>query len=335
MLSRVDNFLKARQERLYELKIQSNAYSNVVYTIKTDKAKYIYKEFKFRNNDEILITSKAGPKIIVDSPVFNSAGAKDDEKNRENCTSFYRIEEYLEHDLVVMSRDYLLIARALGKFHGLNIGGISTFQTKLEILVAENIEMRNSRQKDTVTDTISKIYRRLSPRMLTNEQRLCHMDLQKGNMLKINEEIRFIDFEYACIAHPAIDIANFFCETMTDYVTFDVKTEYGFNKEKKIEFIREYLKTTSHEGVNANKNLRSTSNDFNLYGRVNIFMKEVDDMEVFSHFYWYLWGRRLIISEQTVSKFFDYKKFTLSRLKFLQEECGDGYRDLVEELMRR
>ncbi|KAG0434302.1 putative choline kinase 3 [Dictyocoela muelleri] len=378
MLKRIEKFLKLRNERLYELKIQSRAYSNVVYTLKTDMGKYIYKEFKNRNNNEILITLKAGPEIFIEGPVVNNEDSNKNKNNEkiinkksvnvdktsnnkikvnmnvstdnsnkdlENKVNipFYRIEKYLEHDEVNFFRDYLLIAKTLNNFHKLKLRGISSYEVILEKLVNENLKIvknmnYENKNNNKVHDSILKLYNQLLPKLLTNNQKICHMDLQGGNMLKIGNKIRFIDFEYACLAHPALDIANFFCEVMTDYGTFELNPKRGFNEKMKFEFIAEYLKDESIDLEDGNLNLekntfRKESGNNNYKNIINQLVEEVQEMEKFSHLYWYLWGRKMLLTEQKLSKFFNYKLFTLNRLKFLEKECELAFNVLADELL--
>lgn len=48
------------------------------------------------------------------------------------------------------------------------------------------------------------------------EWTLCHNDLFRGNILRCDNEVRFIDFEMASVFHPWFDVANFFCECCMD-----------------------------------------------------------------------------------------------------------------------
>lgn len=303
MLIRLNNFLSKKQETLIEIKAQLQAYSNIVYIIVTDKAKYIYKEFKDQNINEKIISSTVGPKILVDE---------------EN----YRIEEYIDHEEVNMKTDYLLVAKKLQEFHNLNIKGITDYKKCLEDLVNINIQIGSDflnpkmdkliNKKNSVKNIIMKIFTKIHPLLDSSVLKLCHMDLQVGNMLKIKNEVIFIDYEYSCMANPALDVANFFCETMTDYNSLEIERSFGLNEEQKIEFIKEYLKSKDYRE----------------------FLNNVNEMEIFSHFYWYLWGRKHLLTNQIVSEVFDYKKFTLNRLKFLEEICDGEYSTLVEEIIK-
>lgn len=47
----------------------------------------------------------------------------------------------------------------------------------------------------------------------------CHFDLQHGNIMqhRTKGDVCFIDYEYACVAGAAFDIANHWCEWCADY----------------------------------------------------------------------------------------------------------------------
>ncbi|ELA48282.1 hypothetical protein VCUG_00323 [Vavraia culicis subsp. floridensis] len=290
----VKMFLTRRGEKLIGVMRERKAYSNLVYQIVSSKKRYLFKQYinRERSNEFEILKYINVPKVYE--------MAKD-----------YRIEEFIQHQVPDFKRDITLIAAALAQFHCIEVPCIETFEDMLMKFIAENQTLNHS---ESITTIYNKIKYLLED---TSMDGLIHMDLQVGNMLKIDNVVRLIDFEYSCTGNIALDIANFFCETMTDYQQDSIlRVERGFNTRQKKKFLEEYLR----------HNDRMTMDVEELYVKVR-------EMECLSHFLWFLWGRKRLFMDDITSDCFDYVTYSLNRLSFLEcKEFDSDISELREEL---
>lgn len=284
----VSAFLQKRGESLVSIKREEKAYSNLVYQIISDKKKYLYKQYiNQQRNNEIEILKH------VSTPKIYEMG-----KN-------YRIEEFLKHQVPDFQNDLKLIANTLAQFHLITVPKVCKFEDILHNLIKENLAIKYS---SSIIKLYNKIKQKLQIRTMNG---LLHMDLQIGNMLKIGNAVQLIDFEYSCLGDITIDITNFFCETMADYQNDSIlKAERGFDAKSKMAFLKEYVRCNKQIGITAEE----------LYNRV-------DEMQCISHFFWYLWGRKHVFMNKSVSDCFDYTSYSLNRLAFL------SFRDFKEDFL--
>ncbi|KRH92862.1 Choline kinase [Pseudoloma neurophilia] len=279
----IEKFLNGKNEILISFIRQKKAYSNIVYTVQSDKKKYIFKKYSHNfRDDEIRILKKlTRPKVYIYG---------------EN----YRIEEYIEHDKPNLVKDLDLLAKALADFHKLKITKIDTFHDKIREYIIENQKLRFSPLIDKLYDIFEDKLKNI------DNSRVLHMDPQLGNLLKLPNSIYLIDFEYSCAGDVAIDINNVFFESMTDYDADSLlKPERGLTEEQKNDFIRSYIKYC----------------DSNL--NFNDFKQKCKDLEDLSHFLWYLWGRMFYLENATVSDGFDYLEYPKCRLKMIKDKKAE------------
>lgn len=285
------SFLERRNEKLILVEKQSQAYSNLVFSVTSDKNKYIFKKFSHddrENEKEIL-------KIINEPKIFEESDS-------------YRIEQFIEHKKVNFERDYELIAGALANFHQLKPKIKLSFENLIDKYVKLNEKIFSNKKIDELNILIKEL-------LIDNSiNGLLHMDPQIGNLLKVNNSIKLIDFEYSCYGNIAIDINNIFFESMTNYEKDSIlKEERGFNKDLKNKFIESYY----------NKN--------NLGITIEDFKEKIENVKELSHFLWYLWGRYQIFSNNKNSESFDYLSWTKCRLNGIKNE---KYLNLVESLKK-
>lgn len=293
-LNVVKEFLKKRGENLWSTNRENRAYSNLVYKITSNKKCYLFKQYvnmQRKNEFEVL-------KCINVPKVYE---LKND----------YRFEEFIDHQVPDFKGDISLIADALVQFHSMKAPKITTFQDMLVALIKENQQIQQNTAIDNIYEKIKFLFDDHSM------DGVLHMDLQVGNMLKVGNTIRLIDFEYSCHGNIAIDIANFFCETMTDYLEDSVLVRSrGFDECHKKKFLEEYVKYSKNKKLTVN----------NLY-------EKVEEMVCLSHFLWFLWGRKHVFKNDIVSDSFDYVKYSLNRLYFLEEcEFREEVLSLKDEL---
>ncbi|KKO73575.1 choline ethanolamine kinase, partial [Vairimorpha ceranae] len=99
--------------------------------------------------------------------------------------------------------------------------------------------------------------------------------------------------EYCSIGNNLVDIANLFCETEIDYEKNVYIKGSGYTEEDRILFLRKYF----------NKN------------DVKCELQKINNLEVVGHFLWFVWCVYIIKSNNNSE--FDYKKYSLSRLQYL------------------
>jgi thiamine kinase-like enzyme len=124
----------------------------------------------------------------------------------------------------------------------------------------------------------------------------CHMDLQSLNILKNpdNEDLRFIDYEYAGMHPRAVDIAN----TWLEYADMDMpesELEY-LDVEKQNAFLQAYLTKTQPAWCTDHEILQTIRTEIGKYTLV-------------SHIFWAVWGR---LQSNTG---FDYLEYARRRMK--------------------
>lgn len=273
--NKLQNFF---EEKILLIKPQMTAYSNYVYLIQTEKGKFIYKEYINSANIvsrklELFIQQQIGfPEIVISENKF-------------------RIEKYVEHQEANFFDDLKEIASSLKNFHNQKI----ECQTKQIDLVNNLLQKQPELLK---CEIIEKIMMKMKENFLNCRETVCHNDLQIGNLMKIGDEIKFIDFEYSCMGNPLIDIANLFCETMCNYEKDSIlKRERGYSTEQKAEFLRIYMEKED----------------------VTEVLENIGKIESYCHFYWFLWGRYIYTKNIGPSECFNYKEYTINRLSFLVE----------------
>ncbi|CAH3162035.1 unnamed protein product [Porites lobata] len=148
----------------------------------------------------------------------------------------------------------------------------------------------------------------------------CHNDLQEGNILRIpkdgqenNEEdmdIMFIDFEYSAYNYRAFDLANHFCEWMSDYSVpapsyFSLSLSKYPSKEQQLLFVRAYLgRNTPINGTICAPTIEETE-----------LLDQIDRFVLASHFLYGLWG---VIQEgfsSTGNIMFNYLEYAVARFE--------------------
>lgn len=199
----------------------------------------------------------------------------------------YRIERFIKHKKVDFKNDCKEIAVALKKFHTTEIKDFINFKC---LLLTEINKITNVKISEILENASIKIFNIIKNNQGKNV--LCHNDLQPNNILKTNTII-FIDFEYCSIGNNLVDIANLFCETEIDYEKNVYIKGSGYTEEDRIFFLMKYF----------NKN------------DVKCELQKINNLEVVSHFLWFVWSVYIIKSNNNSE--FDYKKYSLSRLQYL------------------
>ncbi|XP_058500611.1 choline kinase alpha isoform X2 [Solea solea] len=137
----------------------------------------------------------------------------------------------------------------------------------------------------------------------------CHNDCQEGNilLLKNQNKLMLIDFEYSNYNYRGFDVGNHFCEWMYDYNCdefpyFRVNTEAFPAKTQQLHFIEHYLREFDGDFDELSEE-EQTKLKQEMYLEVNRF-------SLASHFFWGLWS---IVQAQLSTIQFGYLDYALAR----------------------
>ncbi|KAL0265794.1 UNVERIFIED_CONTAM: hypothetical protein PYX00_011509 [Menopon gallinae] len=284
-----------KEDGVVSLKRQDNALSNNVFIVETPGKKLVVKEYK--SEVEIQMLELMGlPKIV-------------------HRSESVLVEEYIEHRKADFSRDWQEIAHFLGRFHRTHVPfELRTHEELVGSIVEGDLAGLDGRVLGVLRKTkaaMDGLLRGASAEAPTYSG-LCHNDLQLGNILVTDGGIVFIDFEYSCVGDQLVDIANVFCEVMCDYScsAFDVSRRWS--PVQRHAFLCEYLggRDADHQKL----------------------LDRIARLEHFSHFLWYLWGRRSLLQRKSAVGF-SYLRYTQSRLAFLRDIMEeDDFRILDDDL---
>ncbi|KAF9763709.1 putative choline kinase 2 [Nosema granulosis] len=285
------------KSEIYDLEELKQGFTNKVYKFRVKNNWYIYKEYSQTNENEISVLTK----ISIPSIVYNHPS--------------YRIEEYLENKELDYIEDMKDIILAMKEMHALDSENVMTFESLVECLYQdaitnikckavgeEKVCLKNlNNAEEYVRQTLGILRDNALKLYKENEYKegLCHNDLQPNNMLKTQNKVVIIDYEFATKGDVLFDIANLFCETHIDYKnkTCVYKAELGYKEEHEIDFLKTYF-----EGQEVNiEDIRMRINNFKLI----------------SHFIWFLWAIPKL-TEHTNEEF-KYDNYAKDRLHALIE----------------
>jgi len=282
-------------------------------------------------------------------------------------TEKYRVEKFYDStDLNPEKFQEPLIrrqmAKAIAELHSVNLDELD--KTPVMMKVLEGKVLLKDAQEKARRDVYTPMERKLLDEILslTSEQEISflkkslptntesvvfsHNDAHSQNvlLLKKNQELMLIDYEYSAYNYRGYDIANIFNETIFEYHTHERPyyncDETRFPSDDEIrEFIQYYLFFSKFkvQGSQANAVLKD-KNRLHAYIQKNYnpedFNKEVEEIfkEVrvcilLSHYYWILWS--IVMSKGNDFKFdyihFAYKRYELyqsAKRKFFQRKAS-------------
>ena len=225
----------------------------------------------------------------------------------------YRIESWINHKEVFPYEIPILstqIASKLGWYHSL-----CPPIEKTNVILDGLYEMANEINYKLPFSYLNSIK--------NHELVLGHNDLQYGNILKTDNGIVFIDFEYSGYVPRYYDIANHFCEFMADYAS-DSPELLKYSKFPSLQlresFYSSYLSSLSSYSADSDSANEESSSLLE-------FDQQVGFYSLLSHLYWGVWG--LYKSKSMDEKrSFDYNLYGSKRLERFHEllalEKGEG-----------
>ena len=114
----------------------------------------------------------------------------------------------------------------------------------------------------------------------------CHNDINTGNILKLENKLMVIDYEYGSYNYRGYDIGNYFCEMMFvnstghhPYFSYDFNN-YP-NRKQQINFARAYIK--KYKEIQCSDHLNSKLNEEQILNEANKFA-------LASHIFWIMWS---------------------------------------------
>ncbi len=125
------------------------------------------------------------------------------------------IMEFIDHesfkDESMSNEDIINVANALKKLHSLPIDGIgiSQFEKTYNDFLCEDEEITEDFPIDGTEEFLAD---RAFDILEEGQQVILHNDVVEGNLLKVEGEIKLIDFEYSGIGNKLFDIASFLTE---------------------------------------------------------------------------------------------------------------------------
>uniref|UniRef100_A0A3B0N5J9 ethanolamine kinase n=1 Tax=Theileria annulata TaxID=5874 RepID=A0A3B0N5J9_THEAN len=143
---------------------------------------------------------------------------------------------------------------------------------------------------------------------------LCHADLLAGNIiLKPDDHVRFIDFEYCCCMERAFDISNH----LNEYMGNNINRDLFPNEDMRRDFIREYLKYDIIEWRPSLEDFCGQIHVLHSEDCVDEMVSEIEPFFLASHLLWGLWGA---LQSCLSNLDFDFEDYSRQRLDIFMKD---------------
>ncbi len=122
--------------------------------------------------------------------------------------------EYIDHesfnDEEITNDDLVNVAKAINNLHSLPTEGmeLSKFEKVYNEFLSEDVSTDDMPIDGTEVELADAAFDILE----SGEQVVLHNDVVEGNLLKVDDEIKLIDFEYSGLGNKIFDIASFLTE---------------------------------------------------------------------------------------------------------------------------
>lgn len=216
-----------------------------------------------------------------------------------------RIEEYVESRTLTHNdiRNPNFSARIASEMHRLH-DHMQACSIKSNIGVIEKmIYFYDSLKFDEALSSLPfctlTLINKMNERMKQYPLQFCHNDLQYGNIIvRPDNSIMFLDYEYGGYGVSLYDIANHFCEWMASYEegSFVLDASKFPSKKEQIHFLNNYfVEPFDAESI----------------------LAQIDYFVHVSHLFWGLWG---LYQAKHCKINFDYHKYAMQRLSLFKWE---------------
>ena len=156
-------------------------------------------------------------------------------KNNKGKKNLIKIE-YFEHekfdDSNISLGDILKVSDTLKQLHKVNTKGIKI--TPFEKVYKKFLLKGFGSKEGWFNDKEKYIHDKAIEILKSDKQVILHNDLVEGNLLKVKNRIKLIDFEYSGLGNPIFDAASFLTERELDDKQINIFIDsyyYKFNKE--------------------------------------------------------------------------------------------------------
>lgn len=239
-LTIVAKAMGVKESDIENIVVDNNSLTNntFIFNVKTDSKKYIARVPGIGTDEYI---NRADEKKILEE--LQEYGVT--EKVVYCDENGYKISEYYEdiRKMDINSEEDLKAAiSCLKKIHSLDIkiSNKSSLEEKIKVYL-DLIEKNKIEIPDEIIRKQKEVFEKIEYKNSLNRPvRLCHGDFNPTNVLFTKEGVKIIDFEYAIMSDPLIDIALFGCYT-------------GLDKEKIMRMYDIYENCTIEASVNENE----------------------------------------------------------------------------------
>lgn len=306
-LTRMAKHLSCDEKEL-SLQREVLGYSNVVFKVLHGKEKYLYKEYTHGVDGE---PHKGNKNSISETERYEIMWQRyfDFPRILFVCAE-YKIDEYVEHENLtrkkITKKETLKeLAKRIAQLH-ISEPLKEITKTYTETLEENRINVCKKVRSRVFTEICKKIEKKIN---VCNERspfrqkmRLCHNDLQFGNILLLPDaRIELIDFEHVSINDPLIEIANLFNEICTDYKKKGAPVQQKLlSTNLMLFFLNEYLKHT-----------KDTITPEEM-------LQEIESLRAIPCYYWIIWAIKGLLQEKRNSGL-DHFLFITHRLELLRE----------------
>ena len=265
--------------------------TNTIYLIEfKNNDKYIIREFG--NNTNYFLDRNLEIKILDELKDYDIT-RKIFKKLDNGC-----IESYLEGKTLKLDdfKNTLIIkqlSQKLFELHSIKILSPNErnamLWTKINIWYNECIKLyKDDKENLEIIKYIGEEIKKKKEKKIYSPIVFCHNDLTPANVIYGNNEIKFIDFEYASYNFRGFDIGNMFCE----YAGYDCDWEKLPKEEERLKFYQFYLRTEN------NIELKKLETEVKFYLPI-------------SNLFWSLWG---FIQNKYSNVEFNYLLYAKKRL---------------------
>ena len=252
------------------------------------------------SNEIYLINERYIWKIFKNKYLFNHENEKDIIKNSNKLELFYSDSNNICYNFIPgnnISKNYFVnnlnnVICLCKEYHKNNLN-IPNFWNEilpkwLDLIPEKGIFCKKTELLNIYQNIDNEI--NIIPN-IQNDIVLCHHDIHSRNIVNNKDKLELIDLEFSFNNYYFVDLGNIICEIFTDYD--NEIYEYNLIDDS---IIKKVLK---------------------LYDK-NITPDNIKKIKIgiqISHFYWCIWG--ILVDLKENKDFFDYKKFSMNRYKYL------------------
>lgn len=210
-----------KKQKLLKLKLlKTQGLCNINYKLQSLEKDYLIRTFKHKHNDkkrrrkEFYIQNKASKlKLASKAHIL-------DEKNKLMICDFLKGE----HKRKLDKKDIDVLCRSLKKVHQIK-SKLKPYDLKKDFKNYKKI-LKDKKSKKIIKQSLKELKKLKKYKF---QKALCHHDLNKQNILFHKNQVKFIDWEFACVNDLFFDLAN-------------ICVEFKLNKKEQTQVLKSYFK---------------------------------------------------------------------------------------------